>query len=204
MPFITFEGIDASGKTTQIKRLAETLQKLGAEVLVTCEPRGTEVGVVIGNLVLDRKDLDILPSTEVFLFAADRSQHVRQVVNPALQQGKFVLSDRFVDSSIAFQGAAGTELDFIRAVNQLAVKGLKPDLTFWLDLPAEETMKRIAKRGEGDRLESKGIAYENKVRELYQLLADQESERFVKIDSTAEPAEIAKKIAAVVKQRFLL
>ncbi|HZW49029.1 MAG TPA: dTMP kinase, partial [Bacillota bacterium] len=158
MPFITFEGIDASGKTTQITRLAETLKKRGAEVLVTREPRGTDVGIVIGNLVLDRKDLDILPSTEVFLFAADRSQHVRQVLNPALQQGKFVLSDRFVDSSIAFQGAAGMELEFIRAVNQLAVNGLKPDVTFWLDLPAEETMKRIAKRGEGDRLESKGIA----------------------------------------------
>jgi len=204
MPFITFEGIDASGKTTQITRLAETLKKRGAEVLVTREPRGTDVGIVIGNLVLDRKDLDILPSTEVFLFAADRSQHVRQVLNPALQQGKFVLSDRFVDSSIAFQGAAGMELEFIRAVNQLAVNGLKPDVTFWLDLPAEETMKRIAKRGEGDRLESKGIAYENKVRELYQLLADQEPERFVKIDSTAAPEEIAKTIAAVILKRFLI
>ncbi|MCE5195578.1 MAG: dTMP kinase [Negativicutes bacterium] len=204
MPFITFEGIDASGKTTQITRLAETLQKLGAAVLVTREPRGTEVGVVIGNLVLDRKDLDILPATEVFLFAADRCQHVRQVINPALRQGQFVLSDRFVDSSIAFQGAAGLELDFIRAVNQLAVNGLKPDLTFWLDLPAEETMKRIARRGEGDRLESKGIVYEDKVRALYQLLADQEPRRFVKIDSTAAPAEMAKTIAAIVRQRFLL
>lgn len=205
MPFITLEGIDASGKTTQIKFLERNLSQLGANhIVVTREPGGTIVGKEISHLVLKRKELDIFPSTEVFLFAADRSQHVMQVIKPALAEGKFVISDRFVDSSLAFQGAAGMQTEFIQAVNQFAIAGVKPDLTIWLDIPVEVTIERLDLRGESDRLESKGIGYLTRVREFYQKMADNEPYRFVRFDGTQAPDVIAKQIRALCKERFFL
>ena len=203
MPFITLEGIDASGKSTQIRYLERNLKQLGANhVIVTQEPGGTVVGKEISHLVLKRKELDILPSTEVFLFAADRSQHVMQIVKPALAEGKFVISDRYVDSSLAFQGAAGMQTEFIQAVNQFAISGVKPDLTIWLDIPVEVTLERLDLRGESDRLESKGVSYLTRVRELYQNMAEMEPYRFVRFDGTQKPEVIAKQISALCKERF--
>ena len=203
MPFITLEGIDASGKSTQIQYLERNLKKLGANhVIVTREPGGTTVGKEISHLVLKRKELDIFPSTEVFLFAADRSQHVMQVIKPALMEGKFVISDRYVDSSLAFQGAAGMQIEFIQAVNQFAISGVKPDLTIWLDIPVEVTMERLDLRGESDRLESKGTEYLARVRAFYQNMSDNEPYRFVRFDGTQKPEEIAKQIKALCKERF--
>lgn len=203
MPFITLEGIDASGKSTQIQYLERNLKQLGANhVIVTREPGGTTVGKEISHLVLKRKELDIFPSTEVFLFAADRSQHVMQVIKPALMEGKFVISDRYVDSSLAFQGAAGMQIEFIQAVNQFAISGVKPDLTIWLDIPVEVTMERLDLRGESDRLESKGTEYLARVRAFYQNMSDNEPYRFVRFDGTQKPEEIAKQIKALCKERF--
>jgi dTMP kinase len=203
MPFITLEGIDASGKSTQIRYLERNLKQLGANhVIVTQEPGGTVVGKEISHLVLKRKELDIFPSTEVFLFAADRSQHVMQIVKPALAEGKFVISDRYVDSSLAFQGAAGMQTEFIQAVNQFAISGVKPDLTIWLDIPVEVTLERLDLRGESDRLESKGVSYLTRVRELYQNMAEMEPYRFVRFDGTQKPEVIAKQISALCKERF--
>lgn len=203
MPFITLEGIDASGKSTQIRFLERNLKQLGANhVIVTQEPGGTVVGKEISHLVLKRKELDIFPSTEVFLFAADRSQHVMQIVKPALAEGKFVISDRYVDSSLAFQGAAGMQTEFIQAVNQFAISGVKPDLTIWLDIPVEVTLERLDLRGESDRLESKGVGYLTRVRELYQHMAEMEPYRFVRFDGTQKPELIAKQISALCKERF--
>lgn len=203
MPFITLEGIDASGKSTQIQYLERNLKQLGANhVIVTREPGGTIVGKEISHLVLKRKELDIFPSTEVFLFAADRSQHVMQVIKPALMEGKFVISDRYVDSSLAFQGAAGMQIEFIQAVNQFAISGVKPDLTIWLDIPVEVTMERLDLRGESDRLESKGTEYLARVRAFYQNMSDNEPYRFVRFDGTLKPEEIAKQIKALCKERF--
>jgi len=203
MPFITLEGIDASGKSTQIRYLERNLKQLGANhVIVTQEPGGTVVGKEISHLVLKRKELDIFPSTEVFLFAADRSQHVMQIVKPALAEGKFVISDRYVDSSLAFQGAAGMQTEFIQAVNQFAISGVKPDLTIWLDIPVEVTLERLDLRGESDRLESKGVGYLTRVRELYQNMAEMEPYRFVRFDGTQKPEVIAKQISALCKERF--
>ena len=203
MPFITLEGIDASGKSTQIRYLERNLKQLGANhVIVTQEPGGTVVGKEISHLVLKRKELDIFPSTEVFLFAADRSQHVMQIVKPALAEGKFVISDRYVDSSLAFQGAAGMQTEFIQAANQFAISGVKPDLTIWLDIPVEVTLERLDLRGESDRLESKGVGYLTRVRELYQNMAEMEPYRFVRFDGTQKPEVIAKQISALCKERF--
>ena len=203
MPFITLEGIDASGKSTQIRYLERNLKQLGANhVIVTQEPGGTVVGKEISHLVLKRKELDIFPSTEVFLFAADRSQHVMQIVKPALAEGKFVISDRYVDSSLAFQGAAGMQTEFIQAVNQFAISGVKPDLTIWLDIPVEVTLERLDLRGESDRLESKGVGYLTRVRELYQNMAEMEPYRFVRFDGTKKPEVIAKQISALCQERF--
>jgi len=203
MPFITLEGIDASGKSTQIRYLERNLKQLGANhVIVTQEPGGTVVGKEISHLVLKRKELDIFPSTEVFLFAADRSQHVMQIVKPALAEGKFVISDRYVDSSLAFQGAAGMQTEFIQAVNQFAISGVKPDLTIWLDIPVEVTLERLDLRGESDRLESKGVSYLTRVRELYQNMAEMEPYRFVRFDGTQKPEVIAKQISGLCKERF--
>jgi dTMP kinase len=203
MPFITLEGIDASGKSTQIHYLERNLKQLGANhVVVTREPGGTIVGKEISHLVLKRKELDIFPSTEVFLFAADRAQHVMQIVKPALAEGKFVISDRYVDSSLAFQGAAGMQIEFIQAVNQFAISGVKPDLTIWLDIPVEVTLERLDLRGESDRLESKGTDYLSRVRALYQNMADNEPYRFVRFDGTQKPEVIAKQISALCKERF--
>lgn len=203
MPLITLEGIDASGKTTQIKYLEKNLYSLGADkVVVTQEPGGTIVGKEISHLVLKRKELDIFPSTEVFLFAADRSQHVMQVLKPALAEGNFVVSDRYVDSSIAFQGAAGMQREFIQAVNQLAISGIKPDLTIWLDIPVEVTIERLDKRGESDRLESKGVEYLQRVRNMYVKMADEEPFRFKRFDGTLKPQELANQIRTLCKERF--
>ena len=203
MPFITLEGIDASGKSTQIRYLERNLKQLGANhVIVTQEPGGTVVGKEISHLVLKRKELDIFPSTEVFLFAADRSQHVMQIVKPALAEGKFVISDRYVDSSLAFQGAAGMQTEFIQAVNQFAISGVKPDLTIWLDIPVEVTLERLDLRGESDRIESKGVGYLTRVRELYQNMAEMEPYRFVRFDGTQKPEVIAKQISGLCKERF--
>ncbi|NLN83082.1 MAG: dTMP kinase [Firmicutes bacterium] len=203
MPLITLEGIDASGKTTQIKYLQKNLYSLGADkVIVTQEPGGTVVGKEISHLVLKRKELDIYPSTEVFLFAADRAQHVMQVIKPALTEGHFVVSDRFVDSSIAFQGAAGMQKEFIQAVNHLAIADIKPHLTIWLDIPVEVTVERLDKRGESDRLESKGVVYLQRVRDFYTQMAENEPYRFKRIDGTQKPEEIAKQIRQLCKDRF--
>lgn len=171
--FIVFEGIDGSGTTTQCNILAMYFQKVGIEFIQTREPGGTPVAERIRNLVLDPQLGDISHTAELFLYAASRSQHVEELIRPSLRRGEVVICDRFIASSLAYQGyGRGLNLDIIRQVNELAVVECKPDLTIYLDLPLEVARARRDQRGEVvDRLEQAGDSLQEKVAQGYREVA---------------------------------
>jgi dTMP kinase len=190
--FITFEGIDGSGKSTQLRLLANFLCSHGTEVLVTREPGGTPVGLRLRAALLDARE-EVDPLTELLVFAADRAQHVRRVVRPALEAGKIVLSDRYADATKAYQGAGrGFSPALISEIVQLATEGLTPDLTLLFDLSVAESSVRTRRRSEarqaGDRLDSEDAEFHARVREAYLTLAANEPQRF-RIVRTEGPAE---------------
>lgn len=183
--FVTFEGGDGSGKSTQISRVAERLRAAGYEVVLGREPGGTPLGRDIRNVLLHGDDMS--GRTEALLFAADRSHHIDTHVLPALKRGAIVLSDRYYDSSIAYQGAArsiGT--DEVARLNEWATGGVKPDVTFYLDISAEAGLARMT-RG-FDRLEGEGVDFQRRVREEYHRLIAADPKRFVVVDAD-RPAE---------------
>lgn len=180
--FITFEGIDGAGKSTQLHCAAEYCKELGLSVVTTREPGGTAVGASLRDLLL-HTDEPLSPLTEALLFAADRSQHVEQLIKPALQRGSMVLSDRYVDSSLAYQ-IAGSQVsaDMVESINTIAIAGVLPDRTYLFDIDPTLTAKRMQERGGPDRIESQGHAYEQRVREAFLQLASR-SKRFLVIDA---------------------
>jgi dTMP kinase len=193
--FITFEGPDGSGKTTQIRLLADYLESKGYPVVMTREPGGTRISEDIRKIILDPSNKEMDGMTEALLYAAARAQHVAQLIRPSVEEGKILLSDRFMDSSIAYQGY-GRELgDKIRIINEYAVGGMQPDLTFFLDLDAEEGMERAEKREKLDRMEQESLAYHRKVYEGYMELSKIYKERYVIIDASRSISEIAEEIA---------
>lgn len=197
--FISFEGGDGSGKSTQVELLAVALADAGREVVVTREPGGTEMGVQIRNLLLHGDDMG--PRAEALLYAADRSHHVQSKIRPALDRGAVVVTDRFLDSSVAYQGAArdlGTEE--VRDLSLWAVAGLLPDITFLLDVSAEVSAERAVARtgGKLDRLERAGADFHDAVREQYCLLAEREPDRFYILDASRTPEDLAAEISGVV------
>ncbi|NLW13954.1 MAG: dTMP kinase [Trueperella sp.] len=197
--FISFEGGDGSGKSTQVELLAVALADAGREVVVTREPGGTEMGVQIRNLLLHGDDMG--PRAEALLYAADRSHHVQSKIRPALDRGAVVVTDRFLDSSVAYQGAArdlGTEE--VRDLSLWAVAGLLPDITFLLDVSAEVSAERAVARtgGKLDRLERAGADFHDAVREQYRLLAEREPDRFYILDASRTPEDLAAEISGVV------
>lgn len=197
--FITFEGIDGVGKSTQLDLLETWLKEQGKEVVRTLEPGGTELGQEIRHLLLHRKG-DVAPRSEALLYAADRAHHVATKIKPALAQGKVVLSDRYFDSSVAYQGAA-RELDVnqVREISLWAVDNLLPDLTILLDLTAEQAMARRNKTGvEPDRLEQEKVDFFERAREQYLELAKEP--RFLVIDANLSVSEIQDQIRARVKE----
>ena len=201
--FITFEGIDGCGKTTQISRFAATLRKTGIPILVTREPGGTEIGQAIRDILLDVDNTNIAPLAELFLYAADRAQHVAEVIKPALAANKWVISDRYFDATIVYQGVVLEHYDgLIEVLNREATLDCQPDITFLLDCPAEVGLERIAKRDQQekkrDRFERKTLDFHIKIRYGYLALANKHKDRFRIIDGTLAEQRVAKKIREVI------
>ena len=196
--FITFEGIDGVGKSTQLDLLEKYLVSKGHEVVRTLEPGGTDLGQEIRHLLLHRKG-DVAPRSEALLYAADRAHHVATKIRPALEAGKVVLSDRYFDSSVAYQGAARElDVDEVRDISLWAVAGLVPDLTILLDLPADVAMARRNKTGvEPDRLEAERVEFFERARDEYLRRANEA--RFLVVDASAAVDEIHEKVLARVK-----
>ena len=194
--FITFEGGDASGKTTQIGLLAEWLKGKGHTVLVTREPGGSDLGNELRDIVLHRRGF-IAPRAEALIYAADRAHHIHEIVRPALQRGEVVLQDRYLDSSVAYQGA-GRVLDpvEVRNLSLWATEELMPEVTILLDVPAGIGAKRQAsEERQYDRLEAEALDFHERVRESYVGLAHAEPERFEVIDGIASIEDIHQLIA---------
>ena len=186
--FITFEGADGCGKSTQMKLLADYLKNQGYEVVLTREPGGKGLGEKIREILLNY-DGEVSDRCESFLFLADRAQNIDTIVKPAVNSGKIVLCDRHTDSTVAYQGyGRGLDLEEINMLNNLATSSTKPDLTFVFDIDTETSMQRVGK--EKDRMESAGVEFHNRVRNGYLKLAQQESERIKVIDATKTIEEI--------------
>ena len=194
--FITFEGGDGCGKTTQIKLLDEYLRGKGYKTLLTREPGSKGLGIKLREILLNY-DGEVSSTCESFLFLADRAQHVDCIIKPALKEGIIVLCDRHTDSTVAYQGyGRGIDLEQINHLNKIATSGLKPDLTIVLDVDVETSQKRVG--SEKDRMESAGMEFFERVRQGYLEIAKQEPERVKVVDSTKTIEEIHKEILELV------
>ncbi len=195
--FITFEGIDGVGKSTQLDLLERYLTDLGKKVIRTLEPGGTELGQEIRHLLLHRKG-DVSARSEALLYAADRAHHVATKIRPALEAGMVVLSDRYFDSSVAYQGAARElNVDEVKNISLWAVDNLLPDLTVLLDLPADEAMKRRGNQGTApDRLESEQVEFFERARNEYLKMAREA--RFLVVDASETPEQIHQQVVGRV------
>ena len=203
---ISFEGCEGCGKTTQIHRLETHIEDAGYHVVVTREPGGTDIGEEIRHLIKFAKEgVKMCPETELLLFAASRAQLVREVILPEIEDGRIILSDRFLDSTTIYQGVARQVSDKpIQAINDFAVGDIMPDLTFVLDLPADVSMQRVAARHAGppDRFDRENIEFYTKIREGYLVLAESMPERFHIMDGTQDRKLIEDEIWEYVKDRF--
>ena len=198
--FITFEGGDGSGKSTQIQSVRDWFESRGREVIVTREPGGTELGTEIRRLVQNGPE-DVDARTEALLYAADRAYHVATVIRPAHERGAVVLGDRYIDSSLAYQGAARSlGVDEIASLSAWATQGLYPSLTFLLDLPPEVGARR--RTDAPDRMERESMDFHERVRHQYLRLADAEPERIVVIDAVGTVDEVFSEIRGVLVERF--
>lgn len=204
--FITFEGGEGSGKSTQIRLLAETLKQLGVAAVVTREPGGSPGAEIMRHLVLSGVGKVLGSAGEALLFAAARDDHVRSVIAPALIRGQWVLCDRFTDSTLAYQGYLGdVEISLLRAMDRVTIAGLRPDLTFILDIDPEIGMARAAtRRGQEapDRFEAEDISFHRRLREAYRRIAADEPDRCVVVDAASDAISISIRIAAIVVDRF--
>jgi dTMP kinase len=204
--FVSFEGGEGSGKSTQIKILAERLAGLKLQTIVTREPGGSPGAEIIRHLVLSGMGKLLGPDAETLLFAAARDDHARTVIEPALKQGPWVLSDRFSDSTRVYQGALGQVAPgILNAMQRVTIGDLKPDLTVILDVPVEVGLKRAAARrgaAAADRFESEDISFHQQLRDAYREIAKNEPERCVLIDATEEQAKVAANIWSALRDRF--
>ncbi|WP_297209675.1 MULTISPECIES: dTMP kinase [Thermodesulfovibrio] len=202
--FITFEGIEGAGKTTQVRLLAEKFKKEGLKVIQTFEPGDTQVGGKIREILLN-PSLSINPNCELLLYFADRIQHIEEKIKPALEAGIIVLCDRFTDSTIAYQGyGRQISIELIKKLNTLILKDFTPDFTIILDLPAHIGLNRNKKINKRDRFEIEDIDFHNRVREGYLDICKNEPERFIVIDATKAAEEVSEEIYKKVKTKFRL
>ncbi|MCW2701413.1 MAG: tmk [Blastococcus sp.] len=199
--FIAFEGGEGAGKSTQVRRLQEWLTSEGLICRATFEPGATPSGAGIRSIVLDRAHTGIAPRSEALLYAADRAQHVNDVLRPALDAGEVVVTDRFVDSSLAYQGAGrAIPLDDVRMLSRWATQGLQPDLTILLDLPPEIGLARARGRATADRLESESLEFHQRVRQTFLALAEADPDRYLVLDARQDPDQIAAAIRVGVAE----
>ena len=198
--FISFEGNDGSGKTTQIIRLSEYLKEKGIEVVLIREPGGTKIGEKIRNILLDKDNEEMCPVTEMLLYSASRAQLVHSVIRTGINAGKAVICDRFVDSSYAYQ-AMGRDLglDTVRTVNQFAIGDCMPNLTFFMDIDADTAMARRNSKGEEpDRIEKEKMEFHRRVYDGYNTLVDLYPDRIKRIDVKNSPDQVFEMIQAYV------
>ncbi|HYQ87860.1 MAG TPA: dTMP kinase [Bacteroidota bacterium] len=202
--FISFEGVDYSGKSTQAQLLVKRFQKAGKEALFLREPGGTAVSEKIRTILLEKSRIDIAQKTELFLFSAARCQLVNEVILKALKSGKAIVCDRFFDSTTAYQGyGRGLDLQEIAAVNRIATSGTKPDLTVLVDIEVAEIERRRKAAGLAeDRMESAGDHFYDRVRSGYHAIAKAEPSRFVTVDGMRPPEVIHEEIWNIITQRF--
>jgi dTMP kinase len=201
--FISFEGPDGSGKTTQLAPLADFLTQLGYQVLITREPGGTAIGDQIRQVLADLQNTGMHPRSETLLFLAARAQLVEQVIKPHLAQGYILLCDRYADSTMAYQGYGHqNDLDQIRSLIDFATGGLKPDLTLLLDVGAEAGLKRKAEGSEWNRLDAYSLEFHQRVRQGYAELAQAEPGRWVVIDADQPPDTVQEEIRQIVRSRL--
>jgi len=204
--FITFEGPEGSGKSTQLRMLAEQLRALGHDVLETAEPGGTPIGNQIRRVLLDSKNRELCPTAELLLMFASRAQNVDQYILPALAKGAVVLCDRFTDSTLVYQGIArGLGAEVVYDMDRIACRGLVPDLTLVIDIDTEAGLARARQRNDKaqdieTRLDEEGLSFHRKVREAYQQLATDEPRRVKRIDGERPAAEIAVDVWAQVEE----
>jgi dTMP kinase len=205
--FITFEGIDGCGKTTQIRLLAQWFRERGIEPVETIEPGGTAIGQQIRRILLDPANADIQPRTELLLYFASRAQNVEQVIRPAMESGGIVLCDRFTDSTLVYQGCGrGLDTDVVVELDRIACRGLKPDVTFLIDIDLGTSLARARRRNERvgqseSRIDDESTAFHERVRQGYLALAQREPHRFVVIDGRAQVGEVALRIQEAVRNR---
>jgi dTMP kinase len=201
--FITFEGPDGSGKTTQLHKLADFLCQHNYQVLTTREPGGTAISEQIRSILFDLKNTQMVPRTEILLFLASRAQLVEQVIRPHLAGGGIVLCDRYADSTLAYQGYGHqVNLNQLKVLIDFATGGLKPDLTLLLDLEAEEGLRRREQGGDWNRLDAYTQAFHRRVRQGFLELASQEPQRWVTIDAGGPPDQVQKTIRQEVARRL--
>jgi dTMP kinase len=207
--FITFEGVEGSGKTTQARLLSEHLAGKGVQHLLTREPGGTVLGEKLRAILLDPQSTGLLPVSELLLYGAARSQHIEEVIEPALSEGKVVICDRFTDATIAYQGH-GREIpmNVIKIVNSLASADIKPDLTILLDVEPEKGLSRARARNEltgntaESRFDDEELAFHKRVRDGYLEIARQDTARVRVVSADASPEKVAKQVSAHVSRRL--
>lgn len=206
--FITFEGIEGSGKTTQIHLLNDSLQKKKIPTVLTREPGGTKIGDQVRQILLNQDNREMTSGCELFLYSASRSQHIKEIIQPAFARGSVVLCDRFCDATLAYQGyGRGMPLELIDHLNQLATRGLKPTLTFLFDLAPEEglsrsktRLKKEGKEKKEGRFEVEDLAFHEKVRKGYLEIAKKEPNRVIVIDSTKSLGEVQRLVVERVEK----
>ncbi|HEX9758637.1 MAG TPA: dTMP kinase [Nitrospiria bacterium] len=197
--FVTFEGIEGSGKSTQIQKLGYALNREGLSTVVTREPGGTPIGEKIREIILDKNYQKMASKTELFLYLSSRAQHIAELIQPSLEKGEIVISDRFSDATLAYQGnGRGRDTEQLNQLNSFILNGLEPDLTFLLDIDVSKGLSRIKKRGPLNRLDQENLEFHQRVREGYLQIAKENPKRIQVLSGGNDSETIHKEIMQIL------